>query len=123
MNEPISIVDCGRGPQLSTSRITVLDVFYYMNRGYDADAIRRAMPSLRREELAVIAAYADAHRDELVEADRRAEDFIRRGIDEQKAKGLYPNIDESVPLEKRVGRLRAQLRQRRTEKTRDRAAG
>jgi hypothetical protein len=29
-SETIEIVDRGRGPQLSTSRMTVLDVFYYL---------------------------------------------------------------------------------------------
>jgi hypothetical protein len=28
--ETIQIVERGRGPQLSTSRLTVLDVFYYL---------------------------------------------------------------------------------------------
>lgn len=50
MTEPITIVDRGRGPQLSTSRITVLAVFYYLHRGYDYDCIRQAIASLSREE-------------------------------------------------------------------------
>lgn len=33
--ETIQIIDRGRGAQLSTSRITVLDVFYYRHRGHD----------------------------------------------------------------------------------------
>ena len=32
--ETIEIVDRGRGPQLSTTRITVMDVFYWYHRGY-----------------------------------------------------------------------------------------
>lgn len=32
--EVIEIVDRGRGPQLSTTRITVLDIFYYLHRGH-----------------------------------------------------------------------------------------
>ena len=42
----IRIVDTGRGPQIEGSRITVMDVFYYLRRGYDFDFIHRAMPSL-----------------------------------------------------------------------------
>lgn len=37
MKTDIPIADRGRGLQLSTSRITVLDVFYYLHRGYDFD--------------------------------------------------------------------------------------
>jgi hypothetical protein len=54
--ETVQIIDRGRGPQLSTSRITVLDVFYYLHRGYDFTFIHRAMPSLSREEFDAIAA-------------------------------------------------------------------
>src|SRR5207248_564481 len=37
MKPTIEIVDRGCGPQLSASRITVMDVFYYLHRGYDFD--------------------------------------------------------------------------------------
>src|SRR5262245_32044309 len=112
MTPPITIVDRGRGPQLSTSRITVLDVFYYLHRGDDFDVIHRAMPTLTREEFDVVVEYVEAHRAELIARDRRAEERTRRGIEEQRAKGLFPEIDESVPLEERIARLREKLRQR-----------
>jgi hypothetical protein len=54
MNDQIQIIDRGRGAQLSTSRLTVLDVFYYLHRGYDFEAIHQAMPSLSRAEFDVI---------------------------------------------------------------------
>ena len=44
--EIIEIVDRGRGPQLSTTRITVLDVFYYLHRGYAFNVIHEIMPTL-----------------------------------------------------------------------------
>lgn len=114
--DTIEIVDRGRGAQLSTSRITVLDVFYYLHRGHDFAFIQQVMPSLSREEFAVVAAYVDQHRDELIEQDRRAEEFIQRGIAAQRAKGLYHEIDESIPLEERVARLKAKLRARPEER-------
>src|SRR5439155_22222366 len=104
MSQPITIIDRGRGPQLSTSRITVLDVFYYLRRGHDFDFIRRAMPSLTREEFDTAVEYVADHRDELIEQDRRAEESIRRGIEEQRANGLYNDIDESIPPEERLAR-------------------
>ena len=107
--DAIEIVDRGCGAQLSTSRITVLDIFYYLHRGHDLAFIQRVMPSLSRAEFNVAASYIQQHHEELLEQDRRAEAFIQRGIAEQKAKGLYQEIDESVPLQERVARLKARI--------------
>src|SRR5205085_6087970 len=122
MTQPITIIDHGRGPQLSTNRITVLDVFYYLHRGHDFDFIHEAMPTLTRAEFDAVVDYVAAHRDELVEQDRRAEESIARDIAEQRAKGLYSDVDESVPVEERIARLRAKLHQRLAGQTGDRAA-
>src|SRR5437667_2834033 len=70
--EVIEIVDYGRGPQLSTTRITVLDIFYYLHRGYDFDTIQHIMPTLSRAEFDVVLQYVRLHQDELAEEDRRA---------------------------------------------------
>jgi hypothetical protein len=113
--ETIQIIDCGRGPQLSTTRITVLDIFYYLHRGYDFAAIHRIMPTLTRAEYDMVEEYVKEHRQELVEADRRAEDFIQRGIAAQWAKGLLPDTDPGMPQEQRLRRLKAKLRQRRAK--------
>ena len=120
--ETIRIVDIGRGPQLAGSRLTVLDVFYYLHRGYDFDFIHCALPSLSRAEFDVVAEFVNQHRDELIAKDGRAEEFIRRGIAEQKAKGLYHEIDESVPLEERVARLKEKMRQQKAERNGDNSA-
>lgn len=58
--ENASIVDIGRGPQIAGSRLTVMDVFYYLHRGHEFEFIRRAMRNLTREQFeAVVAHYAD----------------------------------------------------------------
>ena len=107
MNSPlVQIVDQGRGPQIAGSRLTVLDVFYYLHRGYDFDFIQRALPSLLREEFDAAVDYVQEHHDELVEKDRLAEERIRQGILEQKAKNIYREIDESVPEHERREQLR-----------------
>jgi len=108
----VRIVDLGRGPQIEGHRLTVMDVFYYLHRGHDFEFIRRALPSLTREEFDAVAEYVDEHRDELVEKDRRVEERIQKGIAEQKAKGLHREIDESVPVEERAARLKEKLRRR-----------
>src|SRR5436309_10780932 len=95
----IQIVDYGRGAQLEGHRLTVMDVFYYLHRGRDFDFIHRAMPSLTREQFDAVVEYVNEHRDELEENDRRIEDRIKKGIEEQRAKGLYHEIDVSIPVE------------------------
>ena len=111
----VRIVDVGRGAQIEGHRLTVMDVFYYLHRGHDFEFIHRAMPSLLREEFDAVVEYVNQHHDELVEA-RCVEERIQRGIAEQTAKGLYHEIDESVPLEVRAARLKEKLRQRIAEK-------
>ena len=113
--KPVRIVDVGRGPQIEGHRLTVMDVFYYLHRGYDFDFIHPAMPSLMREEFDAVVEYVNRHHAELVEADCRVEERIRQGIAEQKAKGLDHEIDTSVPLEVRIERMREKLRRKMRE--------
>src|SRR5476651_2673494 len=95
--ETIEIVDRGRGPQLATSRITVLDVFYYLHRGYEFDFIHTAIPSLTRADFDAIVAYSKDHHDELVEKDRRADEFHKRGMEAQHARGgMFAPSDENL---------------------------
>lgn len=68
----ITIVDRGRGPQLSTSRITVQDLLPYFQLGYlDDQIIHEVMPSLSAAEIGVVRRYVDEHRNEVLEQDRR----------------------------------------------------
>jgi hypothetical protein len=123
MSENISIVDRGRGPQLSTSRLTVMDVFYYLHRGYDFEFIQRAMPALTRSEFDVVTAYVHSHRDELADKERRIEEYQERCRAELKAKGLYKEIDHSIPPEVRLDLLRARMEKKILEKNGDHVTG
>jgi hypothetical protein len=115
--ETITIVERGRGPQLSNSRITVLDVFYYLHRGYDFAFIHRAMPSLTREEFDAIVSYVKDHCAELIEKDRRAEEFHRRGMEAQRAKGgIFAESDENLTTEERAARLKEKMMHKVAEK-------
>ena len=114
----VRIVDIGRGPQIEGHRLTVMDVFYYLHRGYDFDFIHRAMPSLTREEFDAVVEYVNEHHDELVEEDRYVEERIKEGIAEQEAKGLRRQIDASVPVEERARAIEGtKLRNRLGEQT------
>jgi uncharacterized protein (DUF433 family) len=72
MDAEIAIVDRGRGPQLSTSRITVLDLIPYFQRTCTYDEILRCLPTLTREEIAFAKRYYCEHQEEMDEKDRHA---------------------------------------------------
>jgi len=77
--ETIEIVDRGRGPQLSTSRITVLDLVHYFQRGASHDEIIRWIPTLSREEIALVERFYLGHKEEFDAKERR----VREGREEQ----------------------------------------
>ena len=54
MQKEITLVDRGRGLQLSTSRITVHDLVPYFQEGCSHDEIIRWLPSLTPEEIRVV---------------------------------------------------------------------
>ena len=115
--ETTEIIDRGRGPQLSTGRITVLDVFYYLHRGYGFDFIEKVMPSLSRAEFDAIVVYVKEHQDELVDEDNRAEEFHKRGIAEQHAKGgIFAPSEENLTTNERSARLKEKMQQKLAEK-------
>jgi uncharacterized protein (DUF433 family) len=70
MTKKIEIVDRGRGPQLSTSRITVQDVVPYLT-DYSCDEIMELMPVLTVEGIAAIQEYVEENYAAVMEQDRR----------------------------------------------------
>ena len=67
----IRIVDRGRGPQLSTSRVTVQDLVPYFQDRCSYEEIIRWIPTLTQEEIRVVERYIEAHKEEVMEQDRR----------------------------------------------------
>ncbi len=68
--ETIEIVDRGRGPQLSTSRVTVQDLVPYFQEGCSYEEIRRWIPTLSDAEIAVVEQFYRQHQVELDAEDR-----------------------------------------------------
>ena len=87
--ETIEIIDRGRGPQLNTTRITVMDIFYWIHRGYGWERVHESMPSLSRAEYDVVMEYVEKHRDELAERDRRVEELHEKQMAEQRARAAF----------------------------------
>ncbi len=71
MRRDIAIVDRGRGPQLSTTRITVQDLVPYFQGGCSYEEIIRWIPTLTPEEIQVVERYYKEHKEEVLEVDRR----------------------------------------------------
>jgi uncharacterized protein (DUF433 family) len=112
MNRTVEIVDRGRGPQLSTSRITVLDLVRYFQKGCAYDEIIRWIPTLSRDEIAVVERYYLDHKDDCDERDRQARVRREEAIRLQRLK--FP--EENGTQEQRLARLQRRLDQRRREK-------
>ena len=71
MNKTIEITDRGRGPQLSTSRITVQDLVPYFQRNLTCEQILDIMPALTVEEVQVVKSYVQQNYAAVMEQDRR----------------------------------------------------
>jgi uncharacterized protein (DUF433 family) len=69
--EMIRIVDRGRGPQLSSCRITVQDLVPYLNQNYTPEQIQEIMPVLTAEEIRAVEQYVRDNYVAVMEQDRR----------------------------------------------------
>jgi uncharacterized protein (DUF433 family) len=107
----ITLVDKGRGLQLSTSRITVMDLVQYFKHNWSYDQIRQIIPSLTPEEVAVVEAYYRQHKEELDEKDRQVEEYRKEQLRIQRER--FPMPDETS--EQRIARLRKLLKKRQQE--------
>jgi uncharacterized protein (DUF433 family) len=113
----VRIVDLGRGAQIEGHRLTVMDVFYYLHRGYDFDFIHGAMPTLTREQFDAVVEYVNGHHDELAEQDRRVDEFHQRGIEAQRARGgIFAESDENLTTAERIARLEEKMKLKLAEK-------
>lgn len=103
MNAEITIVDRGRGPQLSTSRVTVQDLVPYLQSNYSYEDILQIMPTLSVAEIQVVEHYVDEHREEVMEEDRQIRELnaTRRNpphVEElfRRAREKWPAIEEAL---------------------------
>src|SRR5437867_864439 len=71
MPETIEIIDRGRGPQLSTCRITVQDLVPYLQQNCAPEEIMQIMPVLSLEEIQVVQQFVRDNLDAVLEQDRR----------------------------------------------------
>ena len=108
MKPEITLVNRGRGLQLSTHRVRVQDLVPYFQEGCSTKEIIRWIPTLTEEEIAVVERYYQQHKKELDEEDRR--------IRERNARRKNPAEVERILEEGRANRL-ARLENHGKEKT------
>jgi hypothetical protein len=73
--------------------------------------------ALTREQFDSVVEYVNALHEELVEKDRRIEEFHRRGIAAQRARGgILAESDENLTTEERLARLKEKMRLKQAEK-------
>jgi len=116
MTTQITIIDRGRGHQLSTCRITVLDLVRYFQRGCSYEEINRWIPILSHEEIAIAERFYRDHKDEFDEKNRRAQERREEQLRQQRLR--FPEMNGS--REERLARLQGLLAKRRQEKNGER---
>jgi hypothetical protein len=112
-SETIEIVDHGRGPQLSTSRITVQDLLPYYRENAPNDEIRRWIPSLTDEEIGVLRDYIRDHYEEVLRLEGETKAYHDRM---RAAQPAWTRANDHLSIEERKTLLREKLAQRQAGK-------
>jgi uncharacterized protein (DUF433 family) len=74
-SEPVTIVDRGRGPQLSNRRITVQHLLPMFKEGASDAEIFRWYPQINQMELDLLRQYYLDHTEELLVTERKIEEY------------------------------------------------
>jgi hypothetical protein len=107
--QTLQIVDLGRGPQLSTCRITAQDLLPYYREGASNDEIRRWIPSLSDNEIALLKEYIRNHFEEVIQAEKD----IKASHDRMRAQQpAWTRANDSLSLEERRALLEKKLAER-----------
>ena len=110
--ETIQIMDHGRGPQLSTSRITVQDLLPFYRDGATNEEIRRWIPSLTDDEFAVLMDYIRDHYEDVLQAEQEIKAYHDRM---RAAQPAWTRANDHLSIEARRALLREKLAQRQAE--------
>ena len=116
MVNEITLVDRGRGLQLSTTRVTVQDLVPYFQEGCSHAEIIRWIPTLTSEEIAVVERYYREHQAELDEEDRLIRERTDERVRQQRLR--FPELNGTP--EERMARLKQLLQKRLQEKNGER---
>jgi uncharacterized protein (DUF433 family) len=110
--ETIQIVDLGRGPQLSSSRITVQDLLPYYRDGAPNEEIRHWIPSLTDDEIAVLKNYIRDHNEEVLQTEKEIKAYHDRM---RAAQPAWTRANDNLSIDERRALLRKKITQRKAE--------
>jgi uncharacterized protein (DUF433 family) len=94
MARPIEIVDRGRGPQLSSNRITVQDLVPYLKQNWSPAQILEIMPALTVEEIQAVEDYVRQNHVAVMEQNRRIQ---QRAQERRERREVGRRVAESAP--------------------------
>jgi len=112
--DTIQIVDQGRGPQLSTSRITVQDLLPFYREDASNDQIRQWIPSLIDDEIAILKDYIRDNFEEVLQTEKEIKAYHDRM---RAAQPAWTRANDHCSIEERRALLRDKLAQRKAEQT------
>jgi len=81
LGETITIIDIGRGPQLSSRRLTIQDLLPFFKRGSSNPEISRWYPQVEPFEIELLRQYYLDHVEELLKLER---EIAARNLDARK---------------------------------------
>ena len=112
MDHPL-IEDRGNGPVLKSCRITVNDLFPYLQSpNYQDETALEAWPVITNEELQALKQYIADHYEEVAEVNRRVDERIRR---EREAYWTPERLARSEETSRRMDRFRNWIEARKAE--------
>ena len=111
--ETVEIVDRGRGPQLSTRKITVQDLLPFYRENASNDEIRRWLPMLSDEEIGALREYIRCHFDEVAEDEKRIKAYHDKL---RAAQPEWTRLNDHLTSEERIALLREKAAKRKAEK-------
>src|SRR5262249_35170053 len=107
--ETLQIVDYGRGPQLSTCRVTVQHLLPHYREDASNDENRPWIPSLSDDEIALLSDYIRDHFEEVIQAAEVIHAYHDRMGAQQRA---WTRAHDALSLEERRALMRKKLAER-----------
>jgi hypothetical protein len=113
--ETIQIVDLGRGPQLSSRRLTVQDLLPHYRDCASNEEIRRWIPLLTDEEISILKDYIRDHYEEVLQTEKEIKAYHDRM---RAAQPSWTRATDHLSVEERRALLREKLAERNAEPNR-----
>lgn len=102
--QPAEIHDRGRGPEIKSSRITVLNIWEFYKEGDSAEEIAKVFPVVTLEQVRVAIEYIENHREEVTAAWAEFEARVNAPRPEWLEKKLAASHEKLLALQAKLKR-------------------